>query len=175
MKLLTLALAATIATSGTTSAATFYFQEVSANDTVTFSLDTAKENYEGLGFDYGQTSVTTNSGSSTVDVGTFFGYGIQGSPAFSFAGSFGGGFISDDFSNTAASESFNLGTFSGQGADQLPATLTVSATPFTSAVSAAPEPGSWALLLGGVGILGAMLRAGYARRREDEVKSTATA
>ena len=42
-------------------------------------------------------------------------------------------------------------------------------------ISAAPEPGAWALLLGGVGILGAMLRVGYARRREDEVKSIATA
>ena len=44
-----------------------------------------------------------------------------------------------------------------------------------ASVSAAPEPGTWALLLGGVGILGAMLRVGYARRREDELKSIATA
>lgn len=36
------------------------------------------------------------------------------------------------------------------------------------AVSGAPEPGTWALMLGGVGMLGGMLRA-HARRRRDEV------
>ena len=45
----------------------------------------------------------------------------------------------------------------------------------TSTVSAAPEPGAWALMLGGVGILGAFLRLTHARRREDEVKNIATA
>ncbi len=35
-------------------------------------------------------------------------------------------------------------------------------------VSAAPEPATWALMLGGVGILGGMLRVVAARRREDE-------
>ena len=59
---------------------------------------------------------------------------------------------------------YNTSGFSG---------VTYAAVPDT--VSAAPEPGTWALLLGGVGILGAMLRAGYARRREDELKSIATA
>lgn len=36
-------------------------------------------------------------------------------------------------------------------------------------ISGAPEPSTWALLLGGVGILGGMLRVAQARRREDEV------
>ena len=36
-----------------------------------------------------------------------------------------------------------------------------------TAVSAAPEPGTWALMLGGVGMLGLMLRGRQARRRED--------
>ena len=35
-------------------------------------------------------------------------------------------------------------------------------------VSSAPEPSTWALILGGVGILGGMLRLAIARRREDE-------
>ena len=36
-----------------------------------------------------------------------------------------------------------------------------------SVVSSAPEPGVWALMMGGVGLLGAMLRLTGARRRED--------
>ena len=44
-----------------------------------------------------------------------------------------------------------------------------------SAVSAAPEPETWALFLGGVGLLGGMMRIARARRREDERKNIATA
>ena len=40
-------------------------------------------------------------------------------------------------------------------------------------VSGAPEPGVWALMLGGIGMLGGMLRVVQARRREDELSSTA--
>lgn len=36
-----------------------------------------------------------------------------------------------------------------------------------TSVSAAPEPGTWALMLGGVGMLGLMLRGRLARRRDD--------
>ena len=35
-----------------------------------------------------------------------------------------------------------------------------------TAVSAAPEPGTWALMLGGVGLIGLMLRGRLARRRD---------
>ncbi len=49
-----------------------------------------------------------------------------------------------------------------------PATISAS-------VPAAPEPGVWALMLGGVGILGSMLRFAQARRREDEAAGLAAA
>lgn len=48
-----------------------------------------------------------------------------------------------------------------------------SPTTFSAAVSAAPEPGLWVLMFGGVGILGAMLRVVQARRRDDEVSAQA--
>ena len=51
------------------------------------------------------------------------------------------------------------------------ATIVISAP----AVSAAPEPGAWALMLGGVGMLGVFLRIQQARRREDEARGMATA
>lgn len=44
-----------------------------------------------------------------------------------------------------------------------------------AAVAAAPEPGTWALLLGGIGMLGALMRIGKARRDEDAVSEIATA
>ena len=68
---------------------------------------------------------------------------------------------------------FATGTTVGDDSTRsdIPATLTVSA----GAVSDAPEPGAWALMLGGLGVLGALLRIQQARRREDEVKDVATA
>jgi hypothetical protein len=42
-------------------------------------------------------------------------------------------------------------------------------------VSAVPEPGVWVMMLGGMAILGAMLRMGHALRREREVAGIATA
>ena len=38
-----------------------------------------------------------------------------------------------------------------------------------TSVSAAPEPGTWALMLGGVGLLGLMLRGRLGRRRDEDV------
>ena len=43
------------------------------------------------------------------------------------------------------------------------------------AVSAAPEPGTWALMFGGLAMIGGMLRIANARRRENEVAGIATA
>jgi hypothetical protein len=43
------------------------------------------------------------------------------------------------------------------------------------AVSAVPEPGVWVMMLGGLAILGAMLRIDHAYRREHEVAAIATA
>ena len=171
MKLLALAVAATIAMSGSASAATFYFQETTGTNTVSFSLDTANEKSISLGYDYGQTAVTSGSTVSNVDVQTFLGFYIGGTPAFQFSQPGLGAFTN----HATGGESFNVGSFTGQGFDQAPATLQISATPFSSAVSAAPEPGTWALLLGGIGMLGGMMRAAKARRREDELKSIATA
>ena len=48
---------------------------------------------------------------------------------------------------------------------------TISLTP----VSGAPEPSAWALMLGGVGVLGGLLRVAQARRREDEAAGRAIA
>jgi len=45
-------------------------------------------------------------------------------------------------------------------------------TPITSAV---PEPASWALMLGGIGMLGAFLRIQHARRHKDQVTDIASA
>ena len=42
-------------------------------------------------------------------------------------------------------------------------------------ISAAPEPGTWALMFGGIGMIGGMLRLAKARHREAEVASIATA
>ena len=42
-----------------------------------------------------------------------------------------------------------------------------------TAVSAAPEPGTWALMLGGVGMLGLMLRGRLVRRRDETTSFTA--
>lgn len=42
-------------------------------------------------------------------------------------------------------------------------------------VSAAPEPGTWALMLGGLAMIGGMLRIAGARRRENAVASAVTA
>jgi len=44
-----------------------------------------------------------------------------------------------------------------------------------AAVSAAPEPGTWALMFGGLAMIGGMLRIANARRRENEVAGIATA
>ena len=44
--------------------------------------------------------------------------------------------------------------------------VVVTGTPTGGVISAAPEPGEWALLLGGVAMLGSVLRAARARRRE---------
>jgi hypothetical protein len=42
-------------------------------------------------------------------------------------------------------------------------------------VSAAPEPGTWALMLGGIGVVGGMLRVAHLRRREKHFAAVATA
>jgi len=42
-------------------------------------------------------------------------------------------------------------------------------------VSGAPEPGTWALMFGGLAMIGGMLRIASARRRENEVAGIATA
>ena len=68
-----------------------------------------------------------------------------------------------------------MGSFTGSDAASDVATLRVSTTPFASAVSAAPEPGAWALMLGGIGVTGAMMRVAQARRREVEGENLATA
>lgn len=44
-----------------------------------------------------------------------------------------------------------------------------------TATSAAPEPGTWALMFGGLAMIGGMLRIAHARRREAEVAGIATA
>jgi len=44
-----------------------------------------------------------------------------------------------------------------------------------TATSAAPEPGTWALMFGGLAMIGGMLRIANARRRENEVAGIATA
>ena len=44
-----------------------------------------------------------------------------------------------------------------------------------SPTSAAPEPGTWALMFGGIAMIGGMLRIAHARRRENEVAGIATA
>lgn len=46
---------------------------------------------------------------------------------------------------------------------------------YTPTVAAAPEPGTWVLMLGGIGMLGAFLRMQQARRCEDQFASIATA
>ena len=51
----------------------------------------------------------------------------------------------------------------------------VSVSGPAATVSAAPEPGAWALMLGGVGMLGVMLRMAEGRRREDEGRDAAPA
>lgn len=48
-------------------------------------------------------------------------------------------------------------------------------TATSSAVAAAPEPASWALLLVGIGTLGAMMRLSKTRRREDKLGNIALA
>lgn len=53
--------------------------------------------------------------------------------------------------------------------------ITANITEQLQSVSAAPEPSTWALLLGGVSMIAAAMRMARARRREDEVKDTATA
>lgn len=53
----------------------------------------------------------------------------------------------------------------------LAGTLTVSG----GAVSAAPEPGTWAQMFAGLAMIGGMLRIANARRRENEVAGIATA
>jgi hypothetical protein len=44
-----------------------------------------------------------------------------------------------------------------------------------SSVSAAPEPSTWALMIGGLAMVGGMLRTASARRRQDDVAGIATA
>ena len=48
-------------------------------------------------------------------------------------------------------------------------------TTILASISAAPEPASWALMVGGVGLLGGMLRLRRARRREDEASGLVAA
>ena len=46
---------------------------------------------------------------------------------------------------------------------------------FNNPVPGAPEPGTWALMFGGIAMIGGMLRIANARRRENEVAGIATA
>jgi len=50
-----------------------------------------------------------------------------------------------------------------------------SATGGGTPISGAPEPGTWALMLGGIGMIGGMLRIARARRREKLFAAVATA
>lgn len=74
-------------------------------------------------------------------------------------------------SNTAFSSLTITGTVSGDSSYFDNASFAVA----PAAVAAAPEPGTWALMLGGIGIFGAALRLRHARRREDDFKSVASA
>ena len=44
-----------------------------------------------------------------------------------------------------------------------------------TATSAAPEPSTWALMVGGIAMIGGLLRVAHARRREDDMACIATA
>ena len=122
------------------------------------------------GYDYIRDNVGTIgglNGTPSPNLGAFTVIGNSGIVSFNAAsgmdisGSTGTAFFmaDDDNSIDANSEFYrvNLGT----GVVTLLGTLTVVAIDFSVVTVPVPEPGTWALMLGGVGLLGA-----YARRRQ---------
>ena len=159
MKLAALAAIPMLALSGSAVASTLNFVETTPGGSYSFTLDTSTEQFEFLGFDFRPTTVTSSLGSSVVDVSTFIGLNISGSPLFSFTKNLGQNFIVDDLNGSQPSETFAVGTFTGVSGEDS-ATLSIT----DAAISGAPEPGAWALLFAGVAMLGAVLR--FVRRRQ---------
>lgn len=71
----------------------------------------------------------------------------------------------------STSQSFDY-SYDGGSANYGQARLGEQFVPAASAVSAAPEPGSWALMLGGVGAIGLMLRS---RRQQSKLPRVSVA
>ena len=76
--------------------------------------------------------------------------------------------------NTTSGQ-YNLYSNGADNYNFINAAGTSLATGTTVSVSAAPEPGTWALMFGGLAMIGGMLRVANARRRENEVAGIATA
>lgn len=140
-------------------------QTASPTDTwTTLSADLTHGIFWATNSALGPTQAAANGGQKTLqqwidaNAGHTLGvYGIEVGVGSGWTGSFSGAVdnVTADFSN----------------GPQVSANFEVA----TAAVSAAPEPGAWVLMLGGVGMLGAMMRIVKARRDEDAVAEIATA
>ena len=112
---------------------------------------------------------------STQGNSILYGFVQDGSVTWSNGGnqalSFGDGGELDVHLNDATFDTSFFGLHGGEKAGaEIQGTFTLA---HASAVSAAPEPASWALMLGGVGILGGVLRVLHSFRRENEVSNSA--
>lgn len=77
------------------------------------------------------------------------------------------------FSGSINSPIFSPGAYQLLGFEGTPdGVLTISPA---ATVSSAPEPGAWALMVGGIGMLGAVMRSRKARRDENAAAEAATA
>ena len=126
----------------------------------------------GINFTFIQSSAPTplsfvDGLQTQVSVKNWSGHIIE-SDIFYYIGSEGGGFSTDDaaynvfgpqlYTGPETAPIFAYGTFSGQNA--------VSGLDGTLSITAVPEPATWALMLGGMGLCGAVLRKQSRRRAE---------
>ena len=147
-----------LSSSGAVAQTKFDFKATSAVPTDSFSF-TLPDNftiidYKDYYFQTGQYSANSNSGFGPITYDDHF----------VFYTADGGGGFDDDFSvhtgpelfsGTTTAPTFLLGTFTmGDG------TLTITRDAVTSAV---PEPATWAMMLGGFGLVGGAMR--YRRRQ----------
>ena len=153
-----------------------------------FDIDPQNGNGSDIGFEITNGRAFVAGVDGYAPVATSFANGANGSIEFSIPNSYFTAPISGLEANYSGGQQFattgsdvtlrlsqSLGYTVAGGATFGPNRLgSVEIGGEASPVSAAPEPSAWALMLGGVAFLGAMLRVQRARRREDEVSGLAT-